>query len=575
MPTQTHDSRRSALCGCHLDARFAQLATSTGAHGAPALPRPGRRPIIVPTVTELIVRGRVVTMDPNSQVVEAIAISDGRITATGTFDEVDGLRSAETEVLDLGDHVAYPGFVEPHMHYWASAMFRGWTDVSTRDGRTFDEVLDRLATVAPIDGWILATQYDPALVAGERELTRDDLDRIHPDRPVFVMNASMHWAYVNSAALAAAGITDDTEVPAGGLLPKVDGRLTGAIGEIAAMAPFLAVLPRKDRAALERAIVEINREAATRGYTHTHDAGSGGLFGVDELSIMYGLRDELRARVTMAILDQAADAAIAAGVRPGDGDDMARVTHWKLVGDGSNQGYSGFQKDNYMGKDFRGEPNYTVEQLEHSIRRAHEHGFPMMIHANGDAAITQTIDAYERALDSGSGLARRDRIEHCSFATHDDLQRMATLGLSPSFLIGHVHYWGRAFRDRIIGPDKAARLDPIRSAQALGLRCSTHSDYTVTNFEPLQEIQTAVTRVMLEGGEVLGPDERVPVAEAMRLKTVDAAWQVHSDDAGTIEVGKHADLTILDRDPQQAEPADIAAIGVVRTIVAGRTVYEG
>ena len=575
--TDTYHAAHHAGCPCHLDPAFAALA-DLGAMSADPLPRRPAwtdRPLAVPTVADTILTGRIVTMSAATPVVESIAVSDGRITAVGTRDDVDGLRGPDTDVIELGDHVAYPGFVEPHMHYWASAMFLGWADVSTRSGRTYDEVLDILRRTEPTDGWILARLYDPALVDGERDLHRDDLDRIHPDTPVFVINASMHWAYVNSAALAAAGITDDVDQPQGGEYVKHDGRLTGAVGEIAAMAPFMRLLPRKDRAQLEDAIVDINRRAASHGYTRTHDAATGGLFGPDEPTLMYGLRDRLDGRVSFAVLDQVARRVIEGGMRSGDGDDMARLVHWKIVGDGSNQGYSGFQHENYLGKDHRGQPNYSTEYLADSIRTGHEHGFPMMIHANGDASISQTLDAYEMALDGRSGLERRDRIEHCSYPVAADLQRMADLGISPSFLIGHVYYWGHAFRDNIMGADKAARLDPLASAVALGLRASLHCDYTVTEFEPMRELQTAVTRELRHDGSVLGPDERVSVEQALRMKTVDAAWQVHADDEGVLEPGRFADITVLDRDPLAVDPGDIADIGVVRTVVGGRTVYEG
>lgn len=563
-----------ASCTCHVPPELAALVDVPAQDWVP-MPRRGTRPLVVPTIADQIVTGRIVTMSAAQPQVEAVAVTDGRITATGSRADISGLAGPKTEVVDLGDHVAYPGFIEPHMHYWGSAMFYGWTDVSTRGGRTFDEVIAVLKDAKPIDGWILGNFYDPALVPGQRELTRADLDAIHPDTPVFVMNASMHWAYVNSAALAAAKLTDDSPQPEGGEFRKVDGRLDGAIGELAGMAPFLAVLPRKDKAALTDAMVQINAVAASRGYTHTHDAGTGGLLGADEPQIIFGLRDRFLGRVTYAVLDQVADTLVAAGLRPGDGDDKVRALSWKLVADGSNQGYSGYQSANYLGKDFRGKPNYTPAQLVERIGTARRHGFPVMIHANGDAAITEVIDAYEEVLRGGSGLTRRDRVEHCSFASRDDLVRMARIGLSPTFLVAHVYYWGRAFRDDIVGPEKAAGLDPIATALSLGLRCSTHSDYTVTEFEPLREIQTAVTRVMRDGGEVLGPDERIPVAAAMRLKTVDAAWQVHADGAGVLEPGRFADLTVLERDPQQVDPSTIADIGIVSTIVGGTTVYSG
>ena len=196
-----------------------------------------------------------------------------------------------------------------------------------------------------------------------------------------------------------------------------------------------------------------------------------------------------------------------------------------------------------------------------------------MAHANGDAAIGDAIDAFREALDPSAGVGLRHRIEHCSFATADQLEAMAALGVSPSFLENHVYYWGRAFRDDIVGLAKANRLDPFATAIGRGLRVSMHSDYRVTEFEPLRMVQTAVTRRMRSGGDVLNPDECVSVEAAMRAITIDAAWQLHNDDRlGSIEVGKYADLAVLDGDPFTTDPDGIAELQVLQTLVGGAPV---
>ncbi|MCA1305309.1 amidohydrolase [Microbacterium esteraromaticum] len=526
---------------------------------------------------DLIVTGRIRTMDADRPEAEAIAVTGGRITAIGTTDTIRALATADTEVLTVTDGVVYPGFVEPHMHYWASAMQLDWVDCSTRDGATFDDVLARLREAQPAQGdWVLGRLYDPALVDGERELTRDVLDEVSPDRPIMVMNASLHFAYVNSAALAAAGITEDVEDPEGGTFGRDDsGRLNGSLGEVPAMMAMMRVVPPLSQERLLDNIVRINQHAAERGYTRTHDAGTGLAIGPQEVDLLLQLAPRLAGRVTFAVHDYAMDAAIANGLTPFTGDDMCRAIAWKIISDGSNQGRSGFQRENYQGRDFRGAPNYDHAALVDRIRTAHAHGWQVMVHANGDAAIDETIDAYEQALDGRSGMDHRDRIEHCSFAHAEHLDRMAALGLSPSFLIGHLYYWGDAFEERIVGAEKAQLLDPVAGARRRGLRVSTHSDYTVTDFEPLREVQTQVTRIRRGSGLPLNAAEAVDVHTALKAKTVDAAWQVHADDTtGTIEVGKFADLVVLDADPAEVDPSTIADITVQRTIVGGRTVYQ-
>ena len=164
--------------------------------------RPGR-------FADLVVLGRVVTMDPTTPEAEAIAIADGRIAAVGTRAEVEAQRGPDTEVLELGDHVLYPGFVEPHAHLWVSAVIDHWVDCSpiTRgDVASIHAALREAAAVLPADGWLMGKQYDPSLLAGEPALTRDLLDAIAPDHPALVLNASLHYVYANSRAIAAAGV---------------------------------------------------------------------------------------------------------------------------------------------------------------------------------------------------------------------------------------------------------------------------------------------------------------------------------------------------------------------------------
>ena len=143
----------------------------------------------------------------------------------------------------------------------------------------------------------------------------------------------------------------------------------------------------------------------------------------------------------------------------------------------------------------------------------------------------------------------RHRFEHTSFTTDDQLTRMAGAGISPSFLMNHVYYWGAAFRDTILGPARAGRLDRVASANRAGLRPSLHSDYTVSKVHPLQSARTAVLRQLQVDGSVLNPAECMPPEQALAAITTHAAWQIHADDRGSLEVGKRADFALADANP--------------------------
>lgn len=207
------------------------------------------------------------------------------------------------------------------------------------------------------------------------------------------------------------------------------------------------------------------------------------------------------------------------------------------------------------------------------IRRAHEGGWQVGVHANGDAAIDMVLDAYEAVLGKSSNSDLRHRIEHCSVFHPEQMVRMKDMGLSPSFLIGHVRWWGKAFRDRLLGPERARFYDPCASALAAGLKISLHSDWNVTPIEPLRYVEDAVTRVMNEGGDVFFPEERIPVDAALRAVTIDAAWQCHMEDQiGSLETGKFADFAILEEDPT-APDVKIGKIKVSETWMDGTRRY--
>ncbi|HEY6276630.1 MAG TPA: amidohydrolase [Streptosporangiaceae bacterium] len=532
-----------------------------------------------PDRADLLVLGTVVTMDPARPQAEGLAVSNGRVLALGSRAELDGLRGPGTEVLELGDRVAMPGLIEPHLHLWSTVLFDTWVDCSPFANPTFDDVvnaLGRSAAAAPPGEWVTGKLFDPSLFPGEPELTAAIMDRIAPDNPVLVANASMHFLYANSRALAAAGITVQTADPPGGRYYRENGELTGVVGETPAMMPLLTAVPQLSHDQLLDGLVRILTTAASQGVTKVHEGATGALLGPGELDILHGLAavGRLPTRITTAQLGAARAAWEKAGLQPGSGDDMVRAVSWKLISDGSNQGRTGYQREPYLGSAGRGAANVSEEELAEDIRYAHDHGWQVMVHANGDAAIDLTVAAYEKALAGAAPKDLRHRIEHCSLADGDHFRRMAEIGVSPSFLMNHVYYWGQTLRDNILGPSRARHLDAVASALRHGLRPSFHSDYSVSPISPLTAVQTAVTRGM-RGGGTLNPDECVSVAAGLRAITIDAAWQTHTDrQLGSLVPGKYADLVILSADPRATEPAAIGDITVHQTRLAGGVAWQ-
>jgi predicted amidohydrolase YtcJ len=565
-----------------------ELAGRVQLRRVPEGPRSRRAAAPVPTMeghADLLVVGAIVTMDPTQPEAEAMAVHGGRIRALGTRQELDGLRGPGTELLDLGDRVAMPGMVEPHMHLWTSVLFDTAVDCSPFNNRSLDDVVARLrgaATGLAPGEWLIGQLFDPSLFPGQPDLTCEILDRVAPDHPVAVMNASMHFLYVNSKAFELVGIDDQTPDPPGGVFQRRDGHLTGVVGEMAAESRIIDAIPKLSHDDLVAGLRRIMERAAAVGITKVHEAATGGVFGTVELDLLHHLQSDrpLPVRITAALLDQVRAKWEQAGIEPGAGDDMVRAISRKMISDGSNQGYSGFLREPYLGTDGRGAANLTEEELVEAIGDAHRHGWQAMVHANGDAAIDRVVAAYGAVLgeergNGGPSTDLRHRIEHCSLARPEHLEAMAALGVSPSFLMNHLYYWGRVFRDDIFGPERALLLDPVASAVRHGLRPSFHSDYSVSPLGALRHVQTAVTRKLYDGGEVLNPAECVDVDTALRGVTIDAAWQTHTDtQLGSLTVGKYADLAILSDDPRRVDPDEIAGITVSETRLAGVTAWS-
>ena len=443
---------------------------------------------------------------------------------------------------------------------------------------TADDVFSALRdATATTTGWVLAQQFDPSITEGHPVMNRDVLDRLVPDRPVLVLESNGHIAYVNSKSLARVGVDRNTpDPPAGRYVHDEHGELSGRLEESAALAAFTEGIPLATGTAATARIRDLLWHAAGKGVTMLHDCGIGSVDGTSDLDGLQQVIDvDSPVRFRGMLVSNAYDAWMDMGLSPGFGDDLFRVDGVKAWADGSNQAATGFQREPYLGRKTRGTLNHSPEELAEVVLRAHRDGWQVGVHANGDAAIDVTIAAFEKALKSHPRSDHRHRIEHCSVLRPEHIEKMVALGLSPSFLIGHIHWWGAAFRDRLLGPERAAFYDPCASALRAGLRISLHSDWNVTPLEPLRYVQDAVTRIMAEGGEVLNANERISVEAALRAVTIDAAWQCRADKiTGSIEVGKYADLVLLEEDPTAVDPTSIQDIAVSETRLAGRVRFH-
>lgn len=528
----------------------------------------------------LLTRARINTMDPAQPAAEAMWVRDGRIAWIGQMADVPAEAADET-VFDCGQRVVLPGFVDPHMHLAPLAMLQNFENVGPFRFPAIDEALAHLKEIAertPAGEWIVGRQFDPSLQEGPDYLTIDMLDRVSEQHAIFIYNASLHLAYCNSVALEIAGIDADTPDPEGAEIGRFgNGVPNGVLKAGPAMALVARHNPYNQAQSVAQACLDVMADANQLGLTMICDQGTGLFQGARELDLYASLRasNSMTARFRYSLGHAQAHKWDELGCEWGTGDEWLRNTGYKIVSDGSNQGRTGLQREPFLGSNDLGIAYVEVEELNEAVARRLREGWAVCVHANGDAAIDRVLDAYERAaaegLDPGG---RRCRIEHCSILHDEQIERMDALGISPSFLIGHVHFWGQAFIHDVFGLSKAEKLDRTGACETRGIRWTVHSDDPVTEMNPLRCIENAVTRNMWRSDERLSPEECVPVQAALRAMTLDAAWQCHSDhEVGSLEVGKFADFVVLGDDPLTVPEDRIAQIEVLETWVNGARVF--
>ncbi|MCE8515026.1 amidohydrolase [Ruegeria pomeroyi] len=537
------------------------------------------------TATTVFTNGTVLTVDADFSEAEAIAIRGNRILAVGTEADVRAAAGGDATIVDLDGRIVLPGFIDAHTHVISGSVVDSIMDyVGMARFTTAAEVLDHIAVRAaetPAGEWLVFRNFDPAVQEGPDALTFAELDPISTEHPIFVLNASGHLAYANSKAFEVSGITEDVENPPGGeFVRDADGNLTGFMKNNVAFLQVASNYPAMMAADPVEGLIGLLDKWGAVGLTTVSELSLGALAqSPADAQVMAAaaqsgrLKARIRAYPFYTLGTEAWDEA---GIRQGDGDAMARIAGFKLVADGSNQGFTGLQREPYLNSDDRGLAYMSREELTAMALDRADKGWQLAIHGNGDAAIDNILDSCQALADAGIDMSRvRPRIEHCSILHDEQIERMRALGVSASFLIGHVHYWGVAMRDEVFGAEKAQLLDRCRSVEEAGIGFTLHSDFLVTDPDPLHMIEMAVTRrTWKEPDYVLAPDERISVESAIRAMTSEAAWQLFSEqEVGSLEAGKLADFVILDNDPRTVDPDTIKDIRVIETWMDGKQVY--
>jgi predicted amidohydrolase YtcJ len=536
-----------------------------------------------PPPRTLYVGGAIVTLDAAGRVAEALAVEGDRIAAVGSRSELAAWERGGARVVDLAGSALLPGFIDAHGHFPGVGLYALYADLNSPpigDVRSVDDVVERLAARAaekPAGEWIVGWSYDDTLLTEGRHPTRRDLDRASQQHPILVWHISAHLASANSLALARAGVDAGTPDPEGGLVRREpgsgepDGVLEeNAIDLVAAHVPQPGPLEawRIVREATAR-YLRAGVTTAQNGYAeagHMQALAWLAKLGLLPLRLVVWPGEDAARRLEEGSLEL-----------PEVDPSRFRVGARKLIADGSIQGYTGYLTRPYHvppGDDpgYRGYPRIPRDRLLEQVARHHAAGRQLAVHGNGDASIDDILDAFENAQRLAPRSDARHVIIHAQMTRDDQLDRMRELGVIPSFFSLHTYYWGDRHRDIFMGPVRAARMSPARSARDRGVRFTLHCDAPVVPMEPLRLVWSAVNRRSTSGAEI-GRDQRITPLEALRAVTVDAAHQHFEErEKGSLEPGKLADLVVLSRSPLD-DPEHIDDIEVLETIVGGETVY--
>jgi len=524
-------------------------------------------------IDTILLGGNIITLDKNQPRVPALAVSYGRVVALGADDDIRRLADTGTTVVNLDGKTVLPGLTDAHLHWEAQAQAMRSVNVFEIPDKMIavERVRERIGET-PADQWVQGQGWAQDLWPDRTFPTRQDLDDVAPAHPVYLSAKSGHAAWVNSAALRRAGITDSTPDPEGGqILRDANGAATGILLETA-MDLVSERIPRPTVDQLAGMMLEAQDHALQCGITMIHD--------FDEPSCLAALqvlreRGELSLRVLKQINQNWLRAALDSGIRSGFGDDWIRIGALKLFADGALG-----PKTALMFEPYQGEPdNYGMavvdkEEMIEFVSRASAFGLPSSIHAIGDKAVHDTLDVFEvvRREEAERGVPARDRrhrIEHVQIIHPGDAGRLAELDIIASMQPIHatsdritaMRYWG----------ERTAYAYNPRLQLDQGARVAFGSDAPVEPLDPFIGIHAAVTR-QRDGRPTGGwhPEAKLSLHESLLGFTQGPAYAARMEDRlGKLKEGFLADLIVLDRDIYEVEPEEILELNVLGTMVGG------
>jgi predicted amidohydrolase YtcJ len=532
-----------------------------------------------PAADLIVTNANVWTVDSKLPKAQAVAIIGDRIVAVGSQADVQGWRGASTRVIDAGGRLVLPGFNDAHVHFVSGGQQLDAVDLN--DATSAEEFVKRVAQQAsktPKKQWITGGDWDETKWSPAQLPTKEMIDAVTPDNPVFLNRYDGHMSLANSIALRLAGVTASTPDPPGGSIVRdAQGNPTGALKD-AAMGYVFKVIPPLSHDQRLHAVQRALSHAASLGVTSVQDMNP----EYADIAVYAELLDrgQLTTRIYAAPLITQVDDQVKIGIRRAFGSPYLRIGALKAYADGSLGSATA-----YFFEPFADQPNnhgllsdemHPISLMHDRMMKADAAGLQLCTHAIGDAGISAILDIYTDLVKVHGKADRRFRIEHAQHMAAKDFVRFSDLGVIASVQPYHAIDDGR-WAEKRIGHDRASRTYAFRTFLNDGVRLAFGTDWNVAPLNPMLTLYAATTRATLDGKNPNGwfPAQKLTVVEAVQAYTMGSAYAEFQDqEKGSITPGKLADMVIVNDDIFQIDPVKIRDVKVTKTIVGGKVVWE-
>jgi len=532
-----------------------------------------------PAADLIVTNAKVWTVDKSVPSAQAVAVLGERIVAVGSSAEVDEWRGARTLVIDAGGKLLLPGFNDAHLHFVSGG--KQLSNIQLKDATSPQEFAGRIgerAKLTPKGEWILGGNWDETTWNPPSLPTKELIDALTPDTPVFVTRYDGHMGLANSVALRLASVTAKTPNPPGGVIVRDEkGNPTGALKD-AATDYIDKVIPPTSHEERTRIVKRALAYAASVGVTSVQDM----VPDYQDIAVYAELlqRAELTARIYAAPLITEVNDQAKLGIGHAFGGPYLRIGALKAFADGSLGSGTAYFYEPFLNQgNNRGllsDEMHPISLMRDRYLKADAAGLQICTHAIGDEAISTVLDLYAEVIQAHGEADRRLRIEHAQHMAAKDFDRFAQLHVIASVQPYHAIDDGR-FAESRIGHDRASRTYAFRTFLDHGVRLALGTDWEVAPLDPMLTVYAAVTRATLDGKNPNGwfSEQKLTVAEAVEAYTMGSAYaEFQEKEKGSITPGKLADMVMVSDDIFSIAPEKIRDVRVLKTFIGGRLVFD-